>query len=738
MGHEGVCAAAPGRGPAVALAVALTVSVSVSACTPDPNSVAGQAASGDRKGYISGDGTVSQIEPSRRGEPITSAVRSTAPRGRSSRPRARSSSSTSGGQWCPPRVAEMPILQKSWASLSAAGKPVVFVRARRPRLPGDGRVLPHQGAGHLPSLRYDGGSRCSPLRARPDDPGHRGPRRPGPDRRAHPRTGDGGHLGESSTTLSKRAAVTAVALLDGTTVAGGALPLAILACARRGLRLVRLAVRASAGPRLPRLCHRLSDDAGRRCTVLGALLFVAGFTVVFVTGMAAAGAVNELLVEHRTMISRVSGGSSYSSLWSFSGWAPSGRSSRAGDPPRAWPAPAARGGLRGRWTPCTGPTLAAIWALLLTDDGGSTVARGIVLAVAYSIGLGVPFLLVAAGVARFAGANGWLRRHQRGVQRLGGALLLVVGCCCSPVCGTGWWPGCRGRSSATRCRCDRDGLDHANPARSAVGRIRWRPRLGPVGWLRWGGASSPACGLRSSSSCCSRSGPSPARSSRSARSTPDAWRTTSRPTRPSRPGWTGCPSSTSSPRRGSRRSTCCSLSRCSGASCPGSAHWAGCARSRRAPARLDRLSAYAEGESATTDPAEVLDRAEAVLAAPGLPRGAPRPGLAQRRDRLPPGDRQPRLPHRHLRHHYRRCLRIPARLAGMSSSGGLPRSPRRCRPTTRSWPGRSSTPRRSPALPADPGRPPGRLRGEDRQPARSAPGPSRPPSPRSNGWARHP
>ena len=48
------------------------------------------------------------------------------------------------------------------------------------------------------------------------------------------------------------------------------------------------------------------------------------------------------------------------------------------------------------WTPCTGPTLAAIWALLLTDDGGSTVTRGIVLAVAYSIGLGVPFLLVAA------------------------------------------------------------------------------------------------------------------------------------------------------------------------------------------------------------------------------------------------------------------------------------------------------------------------------------------------------
>ncbi|MEO7235124.1 MAG: cytochrome c biogenesis protein CcdA, partial [Lapillicoccus sp.] len=79
------------------------------------------------------------------------------------------------------------------------------------------------------------------------------------------------------------------------------------------------------------------------------------------------------------------------------------------------------------WAPCTGPTLAAILALTapLSADSGA-VGRGVVLAVAYSIGLGMPFVVIAAGYSRAGRASAWLRRHQRAIHHFGGGLLLVV------------------------------------------------------------------------------------------------------------------------------------------------------------------------------------------------------------------------------------------------------------------------------------------------------------------------
>jgi cytochrome c-type biogenesis protein len=66
--------------------------------------------------------------------------------------------------------------------------------------------------------------------------------------------------------------------------------------------------------------------------------------------------------------------------------------------------------------------------LLATTTGdGQAVARGVVLATAYCLGLGLPFVLVAAGFQRFGRLSAALRRHQRGIQLFGGALLLAVG-----------------------------------------------------------------------------------------------------------------------------------------------------------------------------------------------------------------------------------------------------------------------------------------------------------------------
>jgi cytochrome c-type biogenesis protein len=76
------------------------------------------------------------------------------------------------------------------------------------------------------------------------------------------------------------------------------------------------------------------------------------------------------------------------------------------------------------WAPCIGPTLGAVLSLSL--DGGSPV-RGGILAVAYCLGLGIPFLVLALAFQRSSRALGLLRRHRLLIMRLGGGLLILVG-----------------------------------------------------------------------------------------------------------------------------------------------------------------------------------------------------------------------------------------------------------------------------------------------------------------------
>jgi cytochrome c-type biogenesis protein len=78
------------------------------------------------------------------------------------------------------------------------------------------------------------------------------------------------------------------------------------------------------------------------------------------------------------------------------------------------------------WAPCTGPTLAAV-LVMASATADPQVGRSVVLATAYGLGLGLPFLLVAAGLDRAGRASGWLRRHQRTIQVVGGVMLVVVG-----------------------------------------------------------------------------------------------------------------------------------------------------------------------------------------------------------------------------------------------------------------------------------------------------------------------
>jgi cytochrome c-type biogenesis protein len=76
------------------------------------------------------------------------------------------------------------------------------------------------------------------------------------------------------------------------------------------------------------------------------------------------------------------------------------------------------------WTPCLGPTLAAVYSLAYSE---ATAGRGALLGLAYCLGLGVPFVLVALGARWAMGATSFLRRHAQAVTRFGGAVLVVVG-----------------------------------------------------------------------------------------------------------------------------------------------------------------------------------------------------------------------------------------------------------------------------------------------------------------------
>ena len=79
------------------------------------------------------------------------------------------------------------------------------------------------------------------------------------------------------------------------------------------------------------------------------------------------------------------------------------------------------------WTPCIGPTYAAIVALSLDGGGDGAAVRGGVLALAYSLGLGIPFVLFALLFERALGLSRKLSAHRRSIGLLSGALLIAIG-----------------------------------------------------------------------------------------------------------------------------------------------------------------------------------------------------------------------------------------------------------------------------------------------------------------------
>jgi cytochrome c-type biogenesis protein len=174
------------------------------------------------------------------------------------------------------------------------------------------------------------------------------------------------------------------------------------------------------------------EQRSRGRLMLGAMLFVLGFSAVFIVVAVTVSTAGTLLVEHQSVLMRLGGVLVILMALVFLGGERLGALStwRPGWKPAAGLAGAPLLGMVFGlgWAPCTGPTFGAIIALSTALSGDQdVVARGIGLATAYSLGLGLPFLLIAGGYSRAGQASRWLREHYRAVQITGGVLLLVVG-----------------------------------------------------------------------------------------------------------------------------------------------------------------------------------------------------------------------------------------------------------------------------------------------------------------------
>ncbi|GIJ08340.1 cytochrome c biogenesis CcdA family protein [Micromonospora andamanensis] len=159
----------------------------------------------------------------------------------------------------------------------------------------------------------------------------------------------------------------------------------------------------------------------------GTLLFIAGFTVVFTATAVLFSGFGRVFFDHERTLEIIVGGLIVLLGLGYLGALPGfQREFRINRLPAAGllGAPVLGAVFALSWVPCTGPTLAAVLGMATTS--GQT-DRAVVLAVAYCLGLGLPFVVFGLGFNRLLGVFRTVRRHSRWVTRIGGALLILIG-----------------------------------------------------------------------------------------------------------------------------------------------------------------------------------------------------------------------------------------------------------------------------------------------------------------------
>jgi cytochrome c-type biogenesis protein len=160
------------------------------------------------------------------------------------------------------------------------------------------------------------------------------------------------------------------------------------------------------------------------------LLFVAGFTVVFVGLEAVASPISRLLRRHTLMLNRASGiviiamGILLAGLVTPAFLQRERRFHVVPSQLGPWASPIMGMAFAFGWSPCIGPALGAVLTLAANEG---TLLRGELLLVCYSLGLGVPFVLAGLAFGRLAGVFSWVKRHYRVVNLVSGLVLVAFG-----------------------------------------------------------------------------------------------------------------------------------------------------------------------------------------------------------------------------------------------------------------------------------------------------------------------
>jgi cytochrome c-type biogenesis protein len=220
---------------------------------------------------------------------------------------------------------------------------------------------------------------------------------------------------------------TAARAPEAAAAAAAATPVAAQAAGAGGATLT---VPVASAPAAPAAAGSGLAVPAKGRAVLGTLLFVLGFSVVFAIEALALSTAALTLRHDEQVLTRILGAVIIALglmfVGAFDRFSFSGRIFRPQFRPRAGLAGAPLLGVVFGlgWTPCIGPTLGAVLTLGVTTGSSG---RAVVLAFVYALGLGIPFLLVAAAFQRGVAVFGFFRRHGRLITQIGGALLIAVG-----------------------------------------------------------------------------------------------------------------------------------------------------------------------------------------------------------------------------------------------------------------------------------------------------------------------
>lgn len=161
--------------------------------------------------------------------------------------------------------------------------------------------------------------------------------------------------------------------------------------------------------------------------LLGSILFVAGFTFVFISFGAAFGGLGQLLLAQASLLTRILGVVLIVVGLIFTGWVGIGQSTKRFAAPSSIGLTTAPllGALFGLgWTPCIGPTLTVVLTMAYTE---ASAVRGAALSGVYALGLGIPFVIAGIAFGRFNRTVQWARRHSLAIQRIGGLSMVAIG-----------------------------------------------------------------------------------------------------------------------------------------------------------------------------------------------------------------------------------------------------------------------------------------------------------------------